>query len=300
MLARLQQITTLSLLAAALGWLLLFWGQSPLLACAGLVLITMGHSVFLAMEFVALRAVNQRDPVPQAGWGELLRAWWGETLTAPRVFCWRQPFWSNAVPDAVAPAAAVQGRRGVVFIHGFVCNRGLWTPWLKELRARGHAFAAVNLEPVFGSIDDYVPLIEDAVQRVARVTGLPPVLVCHSMGGLAARAWLKARSADARVHHVITIGSPHHGTWLGRFSLARNARQMRLGSDWLRRLEQDTPAQRHARFTCWYSNCDNIVFPASTATLAGADNRLVRGVAHVQLAFDAAVMRASLALIAAM
>ncbi|MGH6627093.1 MAG: esterase/lipase family protein [Burkholderiaceae bacterium] len=299
MLARLQQTITLSLLAAALAWLLLFWGRSPLLACAGLVLFVKGYSVFLAMEFMALRFVNQRDPVPQPGWGELLGAWWGETLTAPRVFCWRQPFWSNAVPDALAPASAVQGRRGVVFIHGFVCNRGLWTPWLRELRARGHAFAAVNLEPVFGSIDDYVPQIEDAVQQVTRATGLPPVLVCHSMGGLAARAWLKARAADARVHHVITIGSPHHGTWLGRFSLVVNGRQMRLGSDWLRRLEQDTPAQRHARFTCWYSNCDNIVFPASTATLAGADNRLVRGVAHVQLAFDAAVMRASLALITA-
>jgi pimeloyl-ACP methyl ester carboxylesterase len=104
-------------------------------------------------------------------------------------------------------------RRGAVFIHGFVCNRGFWTPWLKELRARGHSFVAVNLEPVFGSIDEYVPIVEGAVQRVTQATGMAPVLVCHSMGGLAARAWLRAMSADGRVHHVITIGSPSRPGW---------------------------------------------------------------------------------------
>jgi len=120
------------------------------------------------------------------------------------------------------------------------------------------------------------------------------VLVCHSMGGVAARAWLRARSADARVHRIITIGSPHHGTWLGRFSHAANGRQMRLHSDWLRQL--GSPGAVH-KFTCWYSNCDNIVFPTATATLAGADNRLVQGVAHVELGFHPRVMAESLALI---
>ena len=51
---------------------------------------------------------------------------------------------------------------------------------------------------------------------------------------------------------------------------------------------------RAALFTCWYSNCDNIVFPASTAALAGADNRFVDGLAHVQMAFDPGVMQACL------
>ena len=47
-------------------------------------------------------------------------------------------------------------------------------------------------------------------------------------------------------------------------------------------------------FTCWYSNCDNIVFPASVATLPGADNRFVPGVAHVELAFDERVFEHAL------
>jgi pimeloyl-ACP methyl ester carboxylesterase len=297
MLAHLQRFITLSLSAAAFGWLFWFRGDSPVLAVTGFLVIALGYTAFLALEFVFLHHVSKQDPAPQPTWMELLRAWLGETLTAPRVFCWRQPFRMNAVPDRLAPAAVVQGRRGVVFVHGFFCNRGLWTPWLQRVNAGGSAFVAVNLEPLFGSIDDYAPQIDEAVRQVTEATGLPPLLVCHSMGGLAVRAWLKRMRAEERVFHVVTIGTPHRGTWLARFGHGHNGRQMRLLSDWQAQLDHDMPAGRHALFTCWYSNCDNIVFPASTATLPGADNRLVRGAAHVQMAFLPQVMDATLAML---
>lgn len=297
MLSHLQKLITLCLLAAACAWLLYFASSAPVLAVAGFLAIALGYSGFLAMEFIALRYVNKKDSAPQPTWKELFSAWRGETSVAPQVFCWRQPFRANAIADQLSPPAALAGQRGVVFVHGFFCNRGFWTPWLKRLQGRGHAFVAVNLEPLFGSIDHYAPQIEEAVQRVTRATGLPPLLVCHSMGGLAARAWLNQMKGEARVHHVVTIGTPHHGTWLARFGRGHNSRQMRLRSDWQARLDQDMPASRHALFTCWYSNCDNIVFPASTATLSGAENRLVRGAAHVQLAFLPQVMNATLALL---
>ena len=297
MLAQLQRFITLTLVAAAFGWLFWFRSSSPMLAVTGFLLIALGYTGFLALEFLLLRYINKADPAPQPTWTELLRAWLGETLTAPRVFCWRQPFRSNAVPDRVLPSETAQGRRGVVFVHGFFCNRGLWTPWLKRVEGSGRAFVAVNLEPLFGSIDDYAPQIDDAVVQVTQATGLAPLLICHSMGGLAARAWLKRMKAEARVHHVVTIGTPHRGTWLARFGHGHNGRQMRLLSDWQAQLDHEMPAHRHTLFTCWYSNCDNIVFPASTATLPGADNRLVRGAAHVQMAFLPVVMNATLAML---
>ena len=172
-------------------------------------------------------------------------------------------------------------------------NRGFWTPWLHRLRAQGNPFVAVNLEPVFGSIDDYAPEIDAAVERVTQATGRVPVLVCHSMGGLAVRAWLRTHQADQKVHHIVTIGSPHGGTWLGRFSFVMNGQQMRLAGDWVTQLVGGELPGRSARFTCWYSNCDNIVFPASTATLPGANNRFVPGEAHVAMAFCPTVMDAT-------
>jgi len=294
-LARLQQATTLFLLACACAWLAWHWRSSHLLALAGFLAIAMSYSLFLAVEFVALKFAGRRECAPQPTWLELAGAWLRETAVAPRVFCWRQPFRWRAVPDMLESPTGQPAKRGVVLIHGFVCNRGFWNPWMLRLRALGHPFVAVNLEPLFGSIDCYVPIIEEAVERITRATGLAPVLVCHSMGGLAARAWLRARTAHQRVHHVITIASPHHGTWLAQFSHVENGRQMKFDGPWIRALEQCAASAKPDQFTCWYSNCDNIVFPVSTATLPGADNRLVRGAAHVQLGFHQRVMDESLA-----
>jgi pimeloyl-ACP methyl ester carboxylesterase len=291
MLARLQQFTSVLLLGLVVLWLTGFWAHSPALALSGAVLVGLGYSVFLAIEFAALNWLNRNDPAGRARWRELLRAWWVETNTAPQVFCWWQPFRSQAIADYLPS----QRQRGVVFIHGFICNRGLWTPWMRQLRQQHRAFVSVSLEPVFGSIDDYAATIDQAVQRVTQATGCAPVLICHSMGGLAARAWLREPANDQRVHHVITIGTPHHGTWLGQFSTAINGRQMRLNSPWLQQLRSVEPAQRFTRFTCWYSNCDNVVFPASTAILPAAQCQFLPGVAHVSLAFDRRVMDANLA-----
>ncbi|HEX6362261.1 MAG TPA: alpha/beta fold hydrolase [Albitalea sp.] len=253
----------------------------PAWALVGSLLIVFGYALFLAVEFVLMHAANRSDAAPPATLGQIVRAWWGEVVSAPRVFCWRQPFRANAEPDFL-PAAA--DRRGVVFVHGFVCNRGFWNPLMARLRPLGVPFVAVNLEPIFGSIDRYADVIDASVRRVEAATGRPPVVVAHSMGGLATRAWLAAYAADDRVHRVITIGTPHRGTLLGRLGHTRNAREMRPGSDWQQRLAVREPAERFARFTCFYGHCDNIVFPASAATLPGADNRHLPGVAHVHMA----------------
>jgi triacylglycerol lipase len=266
--------------------------QLLMLALAGTAGILGAYAVFLAAEFVLLFFINRHDPTPRASVRQLLRAWWGEVRINPLVFCWRQPFFSNEVPDD----AERPGRRGVVFIHGFVCNRGFWTPWLVRLRQRGIPFIAVNLEPVFGGIDEYLPIVEAAVRRIEASTGRAPLLVCHSMGGLVARAWLRGHQADHRVFRVVTIGTPHRGTWLARFGLANNTRQMRQPCDWLESLACSEPPQRLARFICYYGHADNIVLPTSAATLPGADNRHVPGVAHVEMAFEERLIQEVLAL----
>ena len=89
---------------------------------------------------------------------------------------------------------------------------------------------------------------------------------------------------DGRVHHAITIGTPHRGTWLARFGMTPNARQMRRDSRWIQALADREPPHRDARFTCFYGHCDNIVFPATTATLPGARNVHLSATPHVHMA----------------
>ncbi len=297
-LARLQQGLMAAGLVFTVIWLVYWWPRSPLVALLGAFLGLGGYALVLALEGLAAAWLNRMDEAPRANWRDLLGAWWQEVRVAPQVFAWRQPFRWASLPDTEEPMAA--GTPAVVFIHGFVCNRGLWLPWMQRLRDQGVPYVSVNLEPVFGSIDDYVQVISDGVRRARDLTGAPPMLVCHSMGGLAARVWL-ASEPQTQVHRVVTIGSPHRGTWLGRFSRVANGRQMRLDGKWLLALQareaQITPSGTYSRFVCWYSNADNIVFPASTATLPGADNRLLPGAAHVAMAFHPRVMSESLALL---
>lgn len=297
-LARLQQALVLGSMAFTLVWLLYWWPRSPVLAVVGALLSLGGYALVLGLEGLAAARLNRLDAAPPAGWRGLASAWWQEVRVAPVVFAWRQPFRWASLPDDSEPSHSTTP--AVVFVHGFVCNRGLWLPWMRRLRNEGVPYVSVNLEPVFGDIDDYVPQISDAVRRAHALTGRPPMLVCHSMGGLVARAW-RVVEPDTPVHRVVTIGSPHRGTWLGRFSRVANGRQMRLDGDWLRELQareaQIAPTDTYADFVCWYSNADNIVFPASTATLPGADNRLVPGAAHVAMAFHPRVMDESLAMV---
>ena len=289
MLARLQR-RTMALLAMAAGiwWSLLSIAGHPVWAWIGVALVGLGYCLILAVEFLLLALVHGADPTPRAGPSTLIRAWWEECSIALRVFGWRQPFRSNALPD-------VRGRpgiRGIVLVHGYVCNRGLWLPWLKRCGVDGRPCLAVNLEPVFSPLDAYVPQLERAISVMEAQTGRRPVLVCHSMGGLVARAWMAATPhADSRVARVITIGTPHRGTWLARFSRTANSMHMRHACAWLNSLAEREPPARARRFTCFYGHADNIVFPPCAAVLPGSTSRHLPGIAHVAMAFHPEVYR---------
>lgn len=283
--ARWQKILVLGWLLASAAWLAWAWPRSLALALGGWAIAASTSLAWLGLQFVLMRRINRHDPTPAAGRWALLRAWWLEALTCTWVFGWLQPFAHRQQPDWLPPTPT--GQRGVVLVHGFLCNRGVWLPWLPELRARGHAYVALTLEPAFGSVDDYVAAIDTAMRQVQAATGLPPVLVGHSMGGLAARAWLRtlAQPPAQRVYRILTLGTPHHGTWPARFSHTTNGMQMRLDSPWLQALAASEGAAQRALFSCWYSDCDNIVYPTRSATLDGADNHLLHGLGHVHMVY---------------
>jgi len=282
MLAWLLRIVVAVVLAAAASWWC--WSEQlgwPLAGRIGvLLLILLPHAPVLAFEFLLLAAWGDPRPVPRPGVAALFRAWAGEVWWGLWTFGWRQPFRVAAVPDELHSPGP--DRRGVLLVHGFVCNRGLWNPWMERLRACRVPFAAVSLEPVLGAIDAYAEPIDVAVRRLEAATGQPPLIVGHSMGGLAARAWLRRLGGPQRCSGIVTIGTPHHGTWLARFAFSRNGRQMQRGSAWLTALN-DVADTGVVPFDCFYGNCDNIVFPAATATLHGARNIHLPGWAHIHM-----------------
>lgn len=289
------RVTFMVTVGASLGAGL--WWMSDRPAVAGFAVFAWAWlpALVMAMGVVLAASVVQRRSRGDAGkWHEWLIAWWREWWAYLAVFMWRQPFRWQSVPDPLD----LPERPVVVLVHGYVCNRGLWLPWMEELQHRGWAWRSVNLEPVFGSIDEMLEVL-DPVMQEALASRQPVVVVAHSMGGLVTRAWLARQSQwPTGLKGCVTIGSPHHGTWVARWANSVAGRQMRENSQWLQSLRARERAEDARNFLCWRSLTDHVVFPPANAALEGADNRMLRSAGHVDLAFQPVVMSESLAWIA--
>ena len=266
-----------------LVWLQGFWQRSVPLALAGLVAVPLLSRLTMLPQFLLMAWVCRHDAAPPLGPARLLRAWWAESRWAALVFGWWQPFRMHAVPDWLPPRAADRpAPRGVVLVHGFLCNRAFWTPWFAPLRARGHAFVAVTLEPAFGSIDDYAPAIEAAVRRVTEATGQAPLIVGHSMGGLVCRSWL-ARYGGQGIRRLITLATPNGGTHLARYGWGQNSREMQVDSHWLRDLAHEQPS---IPVIALENPLDNFIMPRAGQRLPQAQNLTTHPVGHLSALSD--------------
>jgi pimeloyl-ACP methyl ester carboxylesterase len=285
MLARMLRLTlALQMMAgAALG----FWLGSGI-ALAGTMLSMALAAIALPVVFTVLAdvygATVSRAQEPAAQWW---RALVGECLASIQVFLLRQP-WAFATPQ-IQPALGGKARIPVVLLHGYVCNVRIWDELIPDLRAQGHTVFAINLEPVFASVDDYAALVEKAVQSLRLQTGQDKVaLVGHSMGGLAIRAWMR-RYGTTHVARAITLGTPHMGTKINAIIRTPNATQMGWNSTWLKELAaSETEATRNL-FRIALSPQDNIVFPQRAQTLPGVTPTVFEGLGHLQLLISSKV-----------
>lgn len=201
--------------------------------------------------------------------------------------------WTMAWPKAEKYIAPDSARLPVLLVHGYICNRGYWRQ-LSELLVRARiSHLAVDLEPVGAAIDDNVPSLLGAIEALCVDTGSDRVIiVAHSMGGLVARAYLRAHGS-ARIARVITLGTPHYGTRSARFGFGRNALQMRhngSASAWLNLLDNEESASQRHIFTSIFSVDDNIVVPQISGSLPGAKNIEFCGIGHVALGINRHVL----------
>lgn len=288
MLANLLRLLWLALavLGAAAGMAAhLLLGAAPAWAAVlALALPLLGTPVSITWSTVRARRASGN---PAGGNGPWWRAWWGEVRASTRVFLLRMP-WRQRSP-AVLPALGFAAGPPVLLVHGYLCNHRVWDDLAPVLREAGHPVLGVDLEPLFTSIDNYAPLVEQAVQRLCRETGAPRVLLLgHSMGGLAIRAWLRVHGAQ-RMAGVVTLGTPHWGTRIPQHVHTPNGRQMAWNSDWVQQLASGETPQLRARMAIAITPQDNIVFPQRAQVLEGAQVHEFEGRGHLQLCRDGEV-----------
>lgn len=263
-----------ALVGAALG----YWWWGTVLGAIGLALL-LPIAILLLTDVVS--ALITRGPEP---WGPWWRALLGEMWAGLEIFLLRQP-WERRAPRYL-PATGSTPRVPVVLVHGYLCNHRIWDRTIPQLRAQGHAVLAVDLEPVFASIDDYPARIEAAVAAVLLHTGQAQVaLVGHSMGGLAIRAWL-GKYGTTRVARVLTLGTPHAGTKLARGTRTPNGLQMLWQSPWLAALASTEDDALRSLLRVAITPQDNIVYPQRAQTLPGITPTVFPGIGHLQMCLD--------------
>jgi len=290
MIARLLRwVLAFELIAASLlGWLFTFELTTPfgpiVSLVFGLLLVLAVHSAFVALYFLVTRSVGGAVPSEfRLGILGALRTYIHELFASLRGFNFAHPFLAHA--EAPLPSALPRPIP-LLFVHGYFCNRAIWLPLMREAAHRGFICEAVTLEPAFGSIEDYPQVIEAAVKTLLVKAHCDQViLVCHSMGGLAAREWMR-RFGDAHVTRIITLGSPHAGTVMARCGHSVNVRQMRLKSPWLAALSASESAERRGKITSIFSFHDNIIAPQGSSVLTGAKAIGLGGIGHVTLVYS--------------
>ena len=288
MLARYLQVgEVIELLAALLVAHALRFAGAPLwLAVALAALLPLAvHAVPLGIEFI-VGAVFDRRPIARLSVRDALSVWWSETWRSFVVFNIDQA-WRAHFPER--PLMRDTSRPAVLLIHGYTCNRGTWRHWLLKGGVPTHwNVATVNLEPIFVPVGHYSEIIHAAIEQLRTATGADRVtLVCHSMGGLAARSYLRKHGHQA-VQRVITIDTPHNGTLFARFGHGVNARQMRHMGQFVRTLAADAEP---VEFVCFASQHDNLIVPRDNQVLACAEAVWFERIGHLAMTANEAVLR---------
>ncbi len=183
----------------------------------------------------------------------------------------------------------------IILIHGVVDNRSVFALLRRGLRRRGFGrIITVNYSPLSDDIRAVAKRLSDVIEDVVHETGYERVhVVGHSMGGLIGRYYVQRMGGDARVHTLVTLGSPHAGTLPANWVPHPIARQMRPDSTIVSEFDEPAPRCRTRMLSVW-SDLDLMVVPKTSARIVHPDlavrNVFVRGVGHMSLPVDGRVV----------
>lgn len=184
----------------------------------------------------------------------------------------------------------------ILLLHGLVDNRSIFTVLRRALRRRGFGRVwTMNYHVLTNDLRAAARRLEASVEAICEQTGYERIhVVGHSMGGILARYYVQRLGGDARVHTLVTLGSPHGGTRAARLLPGGVARQLRPSSDIITELTKPAPGCR-TRFVAFWSDLDALISPKRAARIEHPDllarNVFVRGAGHMSLPIDARVTR---------
>lgn len=207
-----------------------------------------------------------------------------------------QPGLANAPVPPVAPQAptatavpaalAGQPRPFVLLVHGWLATSLDMLAMKLRLTRDGFDCDAIDFSymGVLDSIADYAGELAWRVEQ-ENANRRHIVIVAHSMGGLVTRYYLKNLRTTDQVKTVITVATPHHGTFGGMILPPRSTptSEMLPGSPFLEELNSVSETAPGVGFHAIWTPTDGVVIPAENSIMCGARNYKVSGLGVTHL-----------------
>ncbi len=198
------------------------------------------------------------------------------------------------LPDAVTDSETAN--MPIILVHGWIHNRSAFLGINRVLRKAGfrhiHAF---DYNPLTYDIPEIAGMLAAEVDRVRSISGADKVMIVgHSMGGVVSRYYVQQLGGHDTVDTVISLGSPHRGTYAAYLAPGSSGPQMRPGHTLMRKLEE-TARPSDVRWIAVYSDLDMLIVPGVSAKLVHpalrAHNVKVDDLGHLSLLLSGEVMR---------
>jgi len=179
----------------------------------------------------------------------------------------------------------------ILFVHGWNASSSTWSTMVSRFKADGWTSAElVNWSYNYRQSNaTTAQQIQQKVDSILAATGATKVdIITHSMGPLSARYYVRYIE-DGKVDALVSLGGANHGTNTASFCFDISCVEMRPGSTYLNNLNSIDETWGTPRYATWWSPCDGVINPQTSALLDGATNTQTACISHSALHEDAGV-----------
>jgi len=198
-----------------------------------------------------------------------------------------------AMAALLAPAAArAVAHDPILFVHGWNGSESNWSTMISNFEREGWTRAELN-NWRYNTSQSNVRTASEVARKVEEIrsrTGAAKVdIIAHSMGSLNTRYYLKNLRGTEFVDDWVSLGGPNHGTTVANLCFETSCIEMRVGSSFLRALNEGDETPGTTNYGTWWSSCDEFINPDESVLLTGATNTAAGCVGHIALVSNSTV-----------
>jgi triacylglycerol lipase len=156
----------------------------------------------------------------------------------------------------------------IVLIHGYLNSRVVWFYYCLLFRRKNiYPIYAINLGWPFSSIETFSKRLQKKMIKLNLHNADNIIFVGHSMGGLVASYYALNLDQKKAAIKIITIASPFKGTRVAKIAFGKCAKQMEIGSSFLKDLGEQINTGAYFDIFNIASTVDHIVVPFNSAII---------------------------------